>query len=45
VRPDYGRAFQQAIPEAQFRLITEAGHYPYLERPDEFVAAVTVFLS
>lgn len=45
VRPDYGRAFQQAIPGAQFQLISAAGHYPYLERPDEFVAAVTTFLS
>jgi len=45
VRPDYGRAFQQAIPGAQFQLIPSAGHYPYLERPDEFVAAVTAFLS
>jgi pimeloyl-ACP methyl ester carboxylesterase len=44
VRPDYGCAFQQAIPGAQFQLIPAAGHYPYLERPDEFVAAVTAFL-
>jgi pimeloyl-ACP methyl ester carboxylesterase len=45
VRPDYGRAFQRAIPGAQFQLIPAAGHYPYLERPDAFVAAVTAFLS
>jgi len=45
VRPDYGRAFQQAIPGTQFQLIPAAGHYPYLEQPDEFVAAVTAFLS
>jgi pimeloyl-ACP methyl ester carboxylesterase len=45
VRPDYGRAFQQAIPGAQFQLIPAAGHYPYLEQPDAFVAAVTAFLS
>lgn len=45
VRPDYGRAFQQAIPGAQFQLIPAAGHYPYLERPDAFVASVTAFLS
>ena len=45
VRPDYGRAFQQAIPGAQFQLIPSAGHYPYLEQPDAFVAAVTAFLS
>jgi pimeloyl-ACP methyl ester carboxylesterase len=45
VRPDYGRAFQQAIPGARFELIAAAGHYPYLERPDDFVASVTAFLS
>jgi pimeloyl-ACP methyl ester carboxylesterase len=45
VRPDYGRAFQQAIPGAQFRLIPAAGHYPYLEQPEAFVASVTAFLS
>jgi pimeloyl-ACP methyl ester carboxylesterase len=45
VRPDYGRAFQQAIPGAQFQLIPAAGHYPYLERPEAFVAAVKAFLS
>jgi pimeloyl-ACP methyl ester carboxylesterase len=45
VRPDYGRALQQAIPGAQFQLLPAAGHYPYLERPDAFVAAVTAFLS
>jgi pimeloyl-ACP methyl ester carboxylesterase len=45
VRPDYGRAFQQAIPGAQFQLIAAAGHYPYLEQPETFAAAVTAFLS
>jgi pimeloyl-ACP methyl ester carboxylesterase len=45
VRPDYGRAFQHAIPGAQFQLIPTAGHYPYLERPEAFVAAVKTFLS
>jgi pimeloyl-ACP methyl ester carboxylesterase len=45
VHPDYGRAFQQAIPGAQFQLIPAAGHYPYLEQPDAFVASVTAFLS
>jgi pimeloyl-ACP methyl ester carboxylesterase len=45
VHPDYGRAFQQAIPGAQFRLIPRAGHYPYLEQPDAFTAAVMAFLS
>jgi pimeloyl-ACP methyl ester carboxylesterase len=45
VLPDYGRAFQQAIPGAQFQLMAAAGHYPYLEQPDAFVAAATTFLT
>jgi pimeloyl-ACP methyl ester carboxylesterase len=45
VHPDYGRAFQQAIPGAEFQLIPAAGHYPYLEQPESFVASVTAFLS
>jgi pimeloyl-ACP methyl ester carboxylesterase len=45
VRPDYGRAFQQAIPGAQFQLIPATGHYPYLEQPEAFVASVMAFLS
>ncbi len=45
VRPEYGRAIQHAIAGSQFQLLPAAGHYPYLERPDEFVAAVTAFLS
>ncbi|HXG37003.1 MAG TPA: alpha/beta hydrolase [Dehalococcoidia bacterium] len=45
VRPDYGRAFQKAIPHSQFKTIAKAGHYPYLEQPDEFVATVSAFLA
>ncbi|HZP27280.1 MAG TPA: alpha/beta hydrolase [Dehalococcoidia bacterium] len=45
VSPAYGRAFQQAIPGSRFQLIDSAGHFPYLEQPEQFVAAVTNFLS
>ena len=45
VSPDYGRAFADAIPGARFLEIPEAGHYPYLERPDAFVETVCGFLS
>lgn len=44
VSPDYGRAFQHAIPGARFEAIPRAGHYPHRERPDDFVRAVTAFL-
>lgn len=41
---EYGRAYNKAIPGSQFRTIPRAGHYPYRERPEEFVRTVTEFL-
>jgi pimeloyl-ACP methyl ester carboxylesterase len=40
VTPDYGRAYADLIPHAEFTILEAAGHHPELERPDEFVAAV-----
>jgi pimeloyl-ACP methyl ester carboxylesterase len=45
VTPMYGRAFAESIPGARFELIPEAGHYPYLEQPDGFVARLDAFLQ
>jgi pimeloyl-ACP methyl ester carboxylesterase len=45
VSPDYGRAFADAIPQADFELIADAGHYPYLEQPDRFLPVVDAFLA
>jgi pimeloyl-ACP methyl ester carboxylesterase len=45
VTPDYGRAFAERIPGAAFQTIAAAGHYPYLEQPDAFVAAVEAFIN
>ena len=45
VTPEYGRAFASLIPGARFASIPAAGHYPYLERPDEFAAMVAGFLQ
>jgi pimeloyl-ACP methyl ester carboxylesterase len=44
VSTDYGRAYAASIPGARFQSIPAAGHYPYLEQPEAFVAAVTAFL-
>jgi pimeloyl-ACP methyl ester carboxylesterase len=44
VTPDYGRAYADSIPGARLQIIAGAGHYPYLEQPDAFTAAVTAFL-
>jgi pimeloyl-ACP methyl ester carboxylesterase len=45
VSPDYGRAFVRAIPNCRYEVIEEAGHYPYLEQPDRFLAVVEPFLA
>jgi pimeloyl-ACP methyl ester carboxylesterase len=34
VTPDYGRAFAAEMPNAQFSLIEQAGHYPQTEQPE-----------
>ena len=45
VTPDYGCAFQQAIPGAGFTAIPDAGHYPQWEQPKALARAVTEFLE
>jgi pimeloyl-ACP methyl ester carboxylesterase len=40
---DYGRAFAEAIPQAQFELVAEAGHLPHIEQPDALVRIVWDF--
>jgi pimeloyl-ACP methyl ester carboxylesterase len=42
---EHGRAYAAAIPGAQFRLITAAGHLPQLEAPAELMAALRDFAS
>lgn len=41
--PDYGRAFAQAIPNAEFVLLAETGHMPQLESPTRLVRAIQDF--
>jgi pimeloyl-ACP methyl ester carboxylesterase len=41
--PDYGRAYANAIPNAEFVLLTETGHMPQLESPKRLVPAVWDF--
>ena len=45
VTPDYGRAYAELIPGAEFRLIENAGHHPAEEQPEKFVQAVMGFLG
>jgi len=41
--PEYGRAFAQAIPGAEFELLGETGHMPQLETPEKLLAAIMSF--
>jgi pimeloyl-ACP methyl ester carboxylesterase len=45
VKPSYGERYAQRIPGAEFRTVANAGHYPYLEQPESFVATVETFLG
>jgi pimeloyl-ACP methyl ester carboxylesterase/mannose-6-phosphate isomerase-like protein (cupin superfamily) len=41
----HGRAYTGAIPGAEFRLISDAGHLPQLETPDELLPIVWGFAT
>jgi pimeloyl-ACP methyl ester carboxylesterase len=41
--PEYGRAYADAIPGAEFALLTETGHLPQLESPERLLRAVGEF--
>jgi pimeloyl-ACP methyl ester carboxylesterase len=41
--PGFGRAYADAIPGAQFRLLRGAGHLPQIETPDALIDAVWDF--
>ncbi|HEV2654110.1 MAG TPA: alpha/beta hydrolase [Ktedonobacteraceae bacterium] len=43
VDPDYGRAYAQALPNARFELIPEAGHLPQIEQPERLLNLVWEF--
>jgi len=45
VGPDYGRAYSAALPRARFAEIERAGHFPHVERPDEFARHVLDFIA
>jgi pimeloyl-ACP methyl ester carboxylesterase len=45
VTPDYGRAFSRLIPGAGLAIVGDAGHYPHLEQPAEFMTLVRDFLA
>ena len=44
VMPGYGQALAAAFPQAQFTVISQAGHLPQLEQPDATFGALDAFI-
>ena len=45
VTPDYGRAYADAIPTAEFQLLSNCGHLPQIESPDQVLTAIRNFVN
>jgi pimeloyl-ACP methyl ester carboxylesterase len=45
VDSEYGRAYAQALPNARFALIPEAGHLPQLEQPERLLKLIREFAA
>lgn len=45
VTPAYGRAFTDAIPNARFTIVSDAGHLPHFEQPDATFAALDAYIQ
>jgi len=45
VTPEYGREFAALYPTVRFELITDAGHLPHIEAPDQTLELVRKFMS
>jgi pimeloyl-ACP methyl ester carboxylesterase len=41
--PEYGRAYANAIPGAEYALLTETGHLPQIETPQKLIETITAF--
>jgi 2-hydroxy-6-oxonona-2,4-dienedioate hydrolase len=39
------RAYADAFPKAEFRIIEDAGHFPFYNQPDAFAQVVGEFLG
>ena len=40
-----GELYRQAIPEARLEVLPQCGHYPHLEKTEQFVGLVRDFLG
>ena len=43
--PGYGRGYADAIPGAEFRILTDTGHVPQIETPDQLLGAIQDFAA
>ena len=43
--PKYGRALSKALPDGRFASLAGAGHFPHIEQPERFAAALDGFLD
>ncbi len=44
VTPEYGRAYAQALPNARFETIADAGHLAQIDQPERLLAIVNEFV-
>jgi pimeloyl-ACP methyl ester carboxylesterase len=44
VTPDYGRALADALPDARFEVVADAGHLPHIEQPEATLDLIDSFL-
>lgn len=42
---EYGRRFAESIPGSRMEVITEAGHFPHIEKPEEVLRLIRDFAS
>jgi pimeloyl-ACP methyl ester carboxylesterase len=45
VTPAYGRTFADHVPGATITIIPQAGHYPHVEQPEEFMRRLRGFID
>jgi 3-oxoadipate enol-lactonase len=43
--PDYSREYLQYVPECSYHELEDCGHFPFMERPQEFLKTVTRILQ
>jgi pimeloyl-ACP methyl ester carboxylesterase len=43
VVPEYGRVWAAAIPSARFQLLSDTGHVPQIETPEQVLEAISAF--